>query len=547
MINQILNQIKTRILEIVRDFHIEEDIDVFFETPKEEAHGDYSTNIAMRLAKNLHKNPILIAKEITEKLDNESLHLAKTEVAGSGFINFYLDRKYLANVVFQVLSEQENYGRQYFGNGIKVLIEFVSANPTGYLHIGHGRGASYGDSLSRIMKKTGYTVSKEHYVNDAGNQINNLTLSIYERYKELFGLPCELKDDYYHGKEIIEIAKQIKNEKDDYYLHNPWYGDLRKFGLNYLLAGLKKDLKDFNVEFDTWFSEQSLYDNKEVEKTLEFLKEHGHTYEQDGAVWLKTTEYGDEKDRVLVKSDKTLTYLMPDIAYHANKLSRGFDHLIDVLGADHHGYISRLKAGIAFVGGNPDMLDVEILQMVRVIQNGEEVKMSKRSGKAITLRDLIDEVGSDALRFMYASKALSTHMDLDLDLAVKNTNENPVYYVQYAYARICSLFRVLEEKGLTYSEVREFKTLDTEASGKLVFQLAQYPLAIEEAARKRLPHKITQYLLDLAQALHSFYNDEKIISENLAEVNEKLTLMKAVQVVLKDGLDVIGVHVKERM
>jgi len=546
MIETILNLIKENIKEILKNLGVEEEYDILFEVPKEESFGDYSTNIAMRLARVLRKAPMMIANEIISKLDLEKLHLEKAEVAGAGFINFFLDKKYLENVVFKILNEKDDFGNQNVGNGQKILLEFVSANPTGYLHIGHGRGAAYGDSLARIMKKAGYIVSREHYVNDAGNQIHNMTESIYARYRELLGLDFEMKDDYYHGKEIIEIANMIKEEYQDYYINNPYYDYFRKVGLNHLLNGLKKDLKDFNVEFNTWFSEKSLYDSGDVKKTLNYLIDNNYTYENEGAIWLKTTEYGDEKDRVLVKSDKSLTYLMPDIAYHANKLSRGYDHLIDVLGADHHGYIPRLKAAIAFVGGNPDLLDVEILQMVRVLQNGEEVKMSKRSGKAITLRDLIDEVGSDALRFMYSSKALSTHMDLDLDLAVKNTNENPVYYVQYAYARIASLFRNVNENN-TFKEVTEFKKLNHDTAQKLVKVLLQYPAYIEDAATKRLPHKISQYALMLATALHSYYNDEKIISEDIELTNEKLTLLKAVQIVLKNSLSLIGVSVKEKM
>ncbi len=546
MINKILTKIKTEINKIIREYDLSEIPEIFIEKPKDEDHGDFSTNVAMKLARPLRKSPLRIAEEIVGKINPDKLHLEKVEIL-NGFINFFLDRKYLSEIVFKILDERSNYGNLIVGSKEYINIEFVSANPTGYLHIGHGRGAAYGDSLARIMKKAGYQVSTEHYVNDAGNQIHNLIESIHERYKELFGLPFNLGEDFYHGKEIIEIAEKIKSEKDDFYLKNPYYDDFRNYGLNYLLEGLKRDLKDYRVEFDTWFSEKSLYDQGEVQKTIDYLIEKGYTYEEDGAVWLKTTLYGDEKDRVLIKSDKTLTYLAPDIAYHANKLSRGYTHLIDVLGADHHGYINRLKASIAFIGGNPDLLDVEILQMVRAIQNGEEVKMSKRSGKAITLRDLIDEVGTDALRFMYVEKALSTHMDLDLDLAVKNSNENPVYYVQYAYARIASLFRVSEEENFPFKEVNEFKALDFSKISKLLFLLGEYPLVIEEAAVKHLPHKMTQYLLSLAAALHSFYNDEKIITDDIIATNEKLTLMKAVQIVLKDGLALIGVGVKERM
>lgn len=547
MIAQILNNIKESINQIIKELGIQTDQEIIFEIPRETNHGDYSTNIAMRLARELKQNPRQIAQNIVDKFDFEKLHLAKCEVAGPGFINFFLDRKFLASVILLINEIQENYGKSDIGKNVKINIEFVSANPTGYLHIGHGRGAAYGDSLARIYEKIGYKVCREHYVNDAGNQIYNLAVSIYERYKELFGLPCQLGEDSYHGPEIIEIAKKIKEEYGDKYLHQDYVSDFKKIGVETLLAGLRKDLEDFNVRFDVWYSEQSLYDNGDVERTLKFLQENNFTYEKDGAIWLKSSEYGDEKDRVLVKSDGTLTYLAPDIAYHMNKLSRGYDYLIDVLGADHHGYVPRLKAAIAMIGGNPNLIDVEILQMVRVIQNGEEIKMSKRSGKAITLRDLIDEVGTDALRFMYISKALSTHMDLDLDLAIKNSNENPVYYVQYAYARICSLFRTFAEQGKEFVPVKQFKKLDFEKNDQILLLLLQYPEIIQEAASKRLPHKIAQYTLDLAASFHSFYGDEKIITDDIEETLEKLTLLKAVQIVLKDALSLIGVGVKEKM
>lgn len=546
MIKQLLETLRIDLQLILKNLGVNDEMEIFFEVPQDTSFGDYSTNIAMRLAKTLRKSPVMIAKDITSSIDLEKNHLSKVDVAGAGFINFTFDRKYLSNIVFNVLEQNEDYGNIKVSDE-KINIEFVSANPTGYLHIAHGRGASYGDSLARILKKAGFRVTKEHYVNDGGNQINNLALSIQQRYFELFGREAKMEDGYYHGKEIIEIAKMIKNDVDDKYLENDGYEYFRKRGVDYLLQGLKDDLKDFNVEFDVWFSEKSLYDNGEVEKTLNQLIKDNHTYELDGAIWLKTTDYNDEKDRVLVKSDKTLTYLTPDIAYHKNKLSRGYDQLIDVLGADHHGYINRLKAAIACVGGNPDKVHIEILQMVRVLQDGVEVKMSKRSGKSITLRDIIDEVGSDAIRYMYSSKALSTPMDLDLDLALRQTNENPVYYVQYAYARIASLFRMVEEKNINYKVVNSFSNINLEKCDKIIMTLLQYPLVIEEAALKRLPHKITQYAYSLASVLHSFYNDEKIITDDLLETNEKLTLMKAVQIVLKDSLNLIGVNVKERM
>lgn len=543
MINVFLNNLKTELTKIIKEMGVEEELDIFFDVPKDSTFGDYSTNISMRLAKQLRKAPFMIANEIISKIDKEKNHLSKVEVAGAGFINFFIDLNFLSQIIFDINEKQESFGNLNYGNNKKINIEYVSANPTGYLHIGHCRGAAYGDSLSRIMKKAGFDVSREFYVNDAGNQIQNLGHSIYERYKELHGLECNLGEDGYYGKEIISIAQMIKDEYQDSHLNDTDLEFFRVYGTNYLLDGLKKDLKDFNVEFDTWFSEKSLYKNNAVHETLAFLKEKGYTYEQEGATWLRTTDYGDEKDRVLVKSDNTLTYLTPDIAYHANKLSRGFDHLIDVLGADHHGYINRLKAAIAFVGGNPDLIDVEILQMVRVLQDGEEVKMSKRSGKAITMRDLIEEAGTDALRFLFVSKSLSTHMDLDLDLAVRQSNDNPVFYAQYAYARICSLFR----KCSNYTEVKEFKCLDLEKTKKIIMNLIQYPTVIKEAAEKRIPHRISQYVLSLAATLHGYYNDEKILTDNQDEMNEKLTLLNAVKIVLKDSLSLLGVGVREEM
>ncbi|MDD3623380.1 MAG: arginine--tRNA ligase [Bacilli bacterium] len=545
MLSLLLGNLKVKIEEIVKDLGAE-DFDVEFEIPKDKSMGDYSTNIAFKLTKVLRKNPNLIATAIVSKLNKEDYKLEKIEVL-NGFINFTFLSSYIHNLVFKILSEKENYGNLKVGESEYYNVEFVSANPTGYLHIGHGRGAAYGDSLVRILKKAGYKVDSEYYINDGGGQIDNLAHSIYERYKELFGLKCELKDGYYHGLEIIEIAKMIKAKVGDEYLKKDYYLDFKRIGVDYLLAILKKDLEDFNVTFNHWFSETSLYENGDVERTLEYLNKHNFTYLEDGALWLKSSEYGDDKDRVLVKQDGSLTYLVPDIAYHRNKLNRGYTHLVNVFGTDHHGYVPRLKAAIEMIGGNSNLLDVELLQMVRVLEDGQEIKMSKRSGKAITLRDLIDDVGPDALRYMYVSKALSTQMDLDLSLLKKNSNDNPVYYVQYAHARISSLFKTALDKGLKYQELKEFKTLDFARSKDLVLKLLEYPEIIEDASTKRLPHRVTQYAYELANYLHSYYSDVKIITDSEAESNERLNLLKAVQIVLKDALSLIGVKAKDKM
>lgn len=546
MINNFLDNLRKGLKEAIAKLGIEVELnDIVLEVPKDQSNGDYATNIAMRLARVARKAPVMIANDIVANLDQAALNLSKIEVAGAGFINFTIDINYLLKVILRVLNE-ENYGFVNLGNNQSINLEFVSANPTGYLHVGHGRGAAYGDSLANILTKAGYKVSREHYVNDAGNQITNMALSVYERYKELFGLPFKMEDDYYHGKEIITIAQKLKDEYNDKFIENFDIDFFKNYGTEILLNNLKQDLIKFNVKFDTWFSEKSLYATNQVENVLNLLKERNFLYEKEGAIWLKTSEYDDEKDRVIVKSDGSYTYLLPDIAYHANKLSRNFDHLINVLGADHHGYVNRLKAAVTMVGGNADLIDVELLQMVRVMENGIEVKMSKRSGKAITLIDLVDEVGTDALRYFYVSKALNTHMDLDLDIMRKKSNENPVYYAQYAYARVASVFRKFEENN-KYQVVSEFNHINKDKVKNICLTLLKYPVIVEEAASKRLVHKVCHYIDELAYQLHSYYNEEKIISENIDETLEKLTILKALNVVLKDALTLLGIQAYEKM
>lgn len=553
MLNELKELIKSGIYNAIQELgYIDENVikstdDIVLEIPKDKEHGDYATNTAMRLAKVARKKPIDIANEIVSKLNKDELHLSNIEIAGPGFINLTIDKYFLLNVVLKINQEGQNYGNLTIGGGKSICLEFVSANPTGYLHIGHGRGAAYGDSLARIMNKAGYKVHKEHYVNDAGNQITNMAHSVYERYKELYGIAPDMKEDYYYGKEIITIAEAIKEEFGNQYLNNFDLETFKAYGTKKLLEKLRTDLMKFNVEFDTWFSEKSLYQEGAVEKVLALLNEKGYTYTKDGALWLRTSDYTDEKDRVIIKTDGSYTYLLPDIAYHANKLSRGYSHLIDVLGADHHGYIDRLKAAVSMVGGDSNLIDVEILQMVRVLENGAEVKMSKRSGKAITLIDLIDEVGSDALRYFYVAKSLSTHMDLDLGLMKQKSNDNPVFYAQYAHARICSIFKNAKEAGIDFVPVKKFDVIDTTSVNDLCLTLLQYPSVIEEVAEKRLVHKLTHYIDELAYKLHSYYNDQKVITDDAMLVLEKLTVLKAVQVVLKDALSLIGVSAPEKM
>ena len=553
MLNKLKELLKNNIFNVINNLGyvdgviIKNSDDIILEMPKDKDHGDYATNTAMRLAKVAKKRPLDIANEIINGLNKDELHLSNIEIAGPGFINFTIDKNFVLDIALKINKEVDNYGSSNIGKGTKVCLEFVSANPTGYLHVGHGRGAAYGDSLARIMNKAGYNVHKEHYVNDAGNQITNMALSVYERYKELFGLQAEMKDDYYHGKEIITVAAKVKDAYSDKYLNNFDMDFFKEFGTNELLNNLKNDLNKFNVTFDTWFSEKSLYKNGAVNGVLSLLNEREFTYKKDDALWLKTSNYTDEKDRVIVKSDGSYTYLLPDIAYHANKLSRGYDHLIDVLGADHHGYIDRLKAAVSMVGGNSNLIDVEILQMVRVLENGVEVKMSKRSGKAITLVDLMEEVGTDALRYFYVAKSLSTHMDLDLDLMKQKSNDNPVFYAQYAHARICSIFKNAKEANIEFAPVTSFKNIDPNTVNELCLTLLQYQSVIEEVAEKRLVHKLTHYIDELAYKLHSYYNDQKVITDDVNLVMEKLTILKAVQIVLSNALNLIGVSAPEKM
>lgn len=529
--------------------YFEDGFEIELESPKDKSNGDYSSNVAMKLARIARKAPFKIAEEIIAKFDKTNIYVSEIKIANPGFINIYLDKSFLTEIITDINKLGEEYGTLDLGKGQHLNIEYVSVNPTGSIHIGHARGASAGDSLSRIMKKAGYEVTREYYVNDAGNQINNLAISIETRYLEICGIKREMPKDGYFGPEIIEAAQRFYDEFGTKYVNNK---DALEFfkanGVQNLLDELIKDLKDFGVEFDVWFSEKSLYESNQVKNTVKYLVDNGFTYEFEGALWLKTSDFNDEKDRVIVKSDGDFTYMVPDIAYHKNKFERGYTLLIDILGGDHHGYINRLKAAIEMVVGRDDILEIEILQMVKVLQNGEEVKMSKRSGKAITLRDLIDEVGVDPIRYFFAMRSLNTHMDLDLDLALKQTNENPVYYVQYAHARINSIFLTAESKGYNTSDLpNTFTTLSSEKAFELISLLANFKVALRQAALQRAPHKITNYINSLAAAFHSFYNDEQVITTDHDNTMERLALLKATKTILKISLGLVGVSAPNKM
>lgn len=525
--------------------------DVLLELPKEKAHGDYSTNMAMQLARAAKKAPRMIADEIVANFDKEKGSIDKIEIAGPGFINFYMNNSYLTDLIPSILKAGTSYGDTNVGNNEKLQVEFVSANPTGDLHLGHARGAAVGDSLCNVLSKAGYDVSREYYINDAGNQINNLARSVEARYLQALGKDAEMPEDGYHGQDIVGIGKKLAEEFGDQYANQTSEERLsffREYGLKYEMGKLKADLEEFRVPFDVWYSETSLYHNGKIDTALAALKDKGHIYEEEGATWFRSTTFGDDKDRVLIKNDGSYTYLTPDIAYHKDKLDRGFTKLINVWGADHHGYIPRMKAAIEALGYGKDTLEVEIIQLVHLYKDGEKMKMSKRTGKAVTMRDLIEEVGLDAVRYFFAMRSADTHMDFDLDLAVSKSNENPVYYAQYAHARICSMLRQGEEQGLTFEDNLKLDEISSEKEFDLLKKLGEFPQAVTEAAQKRIPHRITNYIYDLASTLHSFYNAEKVLdSENIEKSRARLALMKSTQVTLQNALTLIGVSAPEKM
>lgn len=516
-------------------------VNYIIEVPNDKKNGDFSTNVAMELTKVLRKNPRDIANTIVTNIKENNI-IERIDIAGPGFINFYLNKSYLLSGINEVIKLGDDYGRSNVENNKKINIEYVSANPTGILHVGTARGASYGDNLSRIMSFAGYDVTREYYVNDGGNQINNLGMSIKARYDNLCGLPLNMPEDGYHGNEIIDIANEIYDKYQDKKLDAP-LEYFTEFGVEKLLNRIKKDLKDFRVEFDVWTSEKEIRASGRIEECLKILESEDNIYRQDDATWLRTTKYGDDKDRVIIKNDNTYTYLVPDIAYHLDKIDRGYDELIDVLGADHHGYISRLKASIESLGYDKDKLDVKILQMVKLIKDNEEIKMSKRTGKTITISELIEEVGINASRYFFANRSLDTQMNFDITLATKQSNENPVYYVEYAHARICSILRSIEN----IETVDTYETITSDESFELLNKVYEFKNVVEMSANKKMPHLITNYVYELATLFHSYYSHEKIISDDIKYTMERINLIKTVKITIKNALNLIGVEALEKM
>ena len=514
--------------------------DIVIEHSRDAAHGDYATNAAMKLCRLFSKSPRDVATLLINELEMDKIE--KVEIAGPGFINFFMKNDSLQSIINIIDEKGDDFGR---GEKVhkKINVEFVSANPTGLLHVGTARGAAYGDSLCRILDFAGYDVTREYYINDAGSQITHLGESVQARYQQLLGLPFTLPEDGYHGEDVVEIAKQLLKEEGDKLLErDDALQYFMKRGMEIELDRIKLHLSTFRVHFDVFSSEKAIRSNGAVEKEVEFLKPF--TYVQDGATFLKTTDFLDDKDRVIIKSDGDYTYFMPDIVYHVNKMSRGFDQLIDVLGADHHGYINRMKSALMMHGYKPDSLEVELIQMVRFIKDGKEFKASKRSGDAITLHEICEEVGVDAMRYFFAMRTQSGHMDFDMDLAKEQSSNNPVYYAQYAHARLASILNQGNDISLDVTGSK----LEKPSELNLLKHLASFPALILDAAKERAPFKITNYIRELAELVHSFYVECKVIDrDNIDVSSSRLALCKASKQVMKNALNLIGVSAPDHM
>jgi arginyl-tRNA synthetase len=523
--------------------------DFTLEIPREKAHGDFATNVAMLLSKENRKAPRQIAQIILDNFANIQQYVEKIEIAGPGFINFYLGTDWLYEVLPLVIKEDKRYGCSDLGQGKRIQVEFVSANPTGLLHMGNARGAALGDSLCNVLTAAGYEVTREFYINDAGNQIENFGKSLEARYLQLLGQEADFPEEGYHGEDIIETVKNIIAEEGDKYLQVET--ELRREfliqkALEEKINNIKRDLARFGVEYDVWFSEQSLHDSGAITQTIQELQHKGLVYEKEGALWFRTTELGEEKDEVIVRSNGLATYFAADIAYHKNKFERGFEKVINIWGADHHGHVARMKGAMEALGYDPDNLQVILMQLVRLFRGGEIVRMSKRSGQYITLSELIDEVGRDAARFFFVMRSPDSHLEFDLDLAKKESADNPVYYVQYAHARINSILLASPEK-LAQPEDVDFTLLKEEAELALIRKIAEFPDEIEGVALSYEPHHLTRYAHELASLFHSFYNSCRVLTDEQDLRRARLYLVNAARITLRNVLLLLGVSAPEKM
>ena len=524
--------------------------EIVVEKPKDEKMGDFSTNIGMTLAKSERKNPKTIAESVARHL--KSGDLSKVEVAGPGFINIKMSQEFFLKRLRNAVSQGENFGSSDSGQGTKVMIEFVSANPTGPLHVGHGRGAAVGDCLARIMKKAGYDLSTEYYINDVGNQMNFLGRSTWLRYRELKGEVIEFPEDHYRGDYIKDIAQEVIDQKGDEFLNKPeeeCISFFRRFAKDNILKGIEKDLSEFRVNFDNWFSEESLYEDKSVEKAVDWLKGQGHIYEKDGAVWLKSSAFDDDKDRVIVKQTGERTYFCSDIAYHQNKINRGFKKLINLMGADHHGYVPRMEAVLEAMGYDKKIFKILLVQFVSLLRAGEKVSMSTRSGEFETLADVVSEVGVDATRYFFLMRSSDTHLDFDLELAKKETPDNPVFYIQYAHARICSIFRAAEENGVIWDSSAgvDLAPLNEDEEFAIIQAILSFPEIVEKSARALEVHRISHYLLDLVSRFHGYYSRHRVISDDKSLTQARLFLLDGLRITIRNGFELMGISSPEKM
>jgi arginyl-tRNA synthetase len=525
---------------------------IIIEKPKEEKFGDFSTSLPMGLAKSERKKPYDIAEILSGHLQSSEDEIASIKIAGPGFLNLSMKSSFFLKRLLKVAEQADKYGSSNAGQGKKVLLEFVSANPTGPLHVGHGRGAAVGDMLGRLLDKAGYNVSTEYYINDVGNQMNTLGRSTWSRYLELHGKGSEFPSDYYQGEYIKDIARNILKKHGNEFFDKEEHEALpffREYALNYVLAEIKEDLVNFGVSFDQWFSEKKLYDQQLVEAAVNWLREKKHVYDKEGAVWLRSSDINDEKDRVLIKQSGENTYFCSDIAYHKNKIDRGFEWIVDLWGADHHGYVPRMKSALQALGYNENVFKVMLVQFVSLKRGGEKVSMSTRSGDFVTLADVIKEVGVDATRFFFLMRSSDTHLEFDLELAKKESPENPVFYIQYAHARICSIFRTANEQGIKLLDRTEIdlSPLVNEEEFIMIKKILIFTEIVEKSAELLEVHRIAFYLQDLVGTFHRYYSHNRIVSDNHALSYARLFLINCLRVTIRNGLSIMGVSAPERM
>ncbi|MEJ2642563.1 MAG: arginine--tRNA ligase [Desulfosarcinaceae bacterium] len=526
--------------------------EIMIEEPKAESHGDYATNFALVSAKKQKMAPRKIAEILQAHIGNGGGLIAKTEIAGPGFLNFFLAASAWRPLLARIYSEDQRYGASDVGKGERVQIEFVSSNPTGPLHVGHGRGAAVGDATANIMAFSGFTVQREYYINDSGRQIETLGRSVYLRLLESRGAAVDFPETCYQGDYIHDLAAQVLAQEGEGLLESSEadaIGVCARFAAKAIIDGIRKDLERFGVRFDRWFSEQSLYDEGKVDASLAELERQGKIYTREGAKWFRTSDFGDEKDRVVVRSNGQTTYFASDIAYHQDKYARGFDRVVDVWGADHHGYIPRMKAAVEACGHRREQFEVILVQLVNLLRGGEPVAMSTRAGEFETLTDVIDEVGSDAARFIFLTRHYESPLDFDLELAKHKSNDNPVYYVQYVHARIASMVRKAEENGILRPEWDDglaARLIEPEEI-RLIKLMGRYPEVVEKSALSMEPHRITFFLMDLAAAFHAYYNRHRVLGEDPDLSRARLLLVTAIQMVIRNGLTLLGVSAPERM